>query len=315
MDTPIEANDTVFIDKSMTLDFAGNTYSTTASYAFVADAATLTLTDSTATAEVTEDKIVETSGNSVQARRIGQAVNNGTIVIESGNYQSTDTAFWAGGKTEAGHVVMNGGYINAQEFGLAIGGEGSTLEVNDGIIYTNDNAIMGGNGSAGYGGTTMTINGGTFIGNIQSSGYIACGIYHPQAGTLTVNGGDFYINNGIGILMRGGEGTITGGTITTTGNASGKVGDSKVLPSCYGAAIDLQAKYPAVDSCRMDITGGTISVEEGVEVVTVMAEEGQNTENRLNVSGGIYSAEVDSEYIQEGYACIAAEDKYKVIAA
>lgn len=74
----------------------------------------------------------------------------------------------------------------------------------------------------------MNIISGLLIGNIESSGYIAAGIYHPQDGEVNFGGtAEIYVNNGTGIIMRAGTLNATGGKITTTGTSKGYVGDNK----------------------------------------------------------------------------------------
>lgn len=51
---------------------------------------------------------------------------------------------------------------------------------------------------------------------IQSSGYVACGIYAPWKDNITVNGGTFNITGGAGIVARGGQVTVNGGVFNTT---------------------------------------------------------------------------------------------------
>lgn len=80
------------------------------------------------------------------------------------------------------------------------------------------------------------------IGNIQSSGYIACGVYHPQKGNLNINGGKFIVNNGVGILMRGGTMNMTDGEIIATGTTEGWVGDKKSKVD-GGIIVDVASGY------------------------------------------------------------------------
>lgn len=132
----------------------------------------------------------------------------------------------------------------------------STLVIKSGVFTAYDNAVIITNGSSDKEGRTsyrqynITINGGVFNGYIQSSGYIACGIYHANDGVLTVNGGTFNIVNGCGILCRSGNTTVGENVVfNLTNNANnmvrGKVGDSKIMV-LTGATIvkDLAANYP-----------------------------------------------------------------------
>ena len=119
--------------------------------------------------------------------------------------------------------------MEAQECAVFVRGNGAKLNVAGGVLLGRDNAAVSGNGMPNCGGTEISITGGTLIGKISTNGYIACGIYHPQQGMLTISGGEIRAVGGVGVLMRGGELNMSSGTILATDNghnASGKVGDS-----------------------------------------------------------------------------------------
>ena len=88
---------------------------------------------------------------------------------------------------------------------------------------------------------------------------MACGIYHPQKGTLKVTGGTFNVNNGCGILMRGGSLDMTDSkaSFNFTGNNnnnSGNVGDSRVVVPC-GWQIVKDAYSAYYDAENITING------------------------------------------------------------
>lgn len=86
----------------------------------------------------------------------------------------------------ASQATINGGYLHSREYGIGVYGNGAVLNVEGGVMVADDNAAVAGNGSKtatqNFGGTTINISGGTLIGHIISEGYIAVGVYHPQAG-------------------------------------------------------------------------------------------------------------------------------------
>lgn len=86
-------------------------------------------------------------------------------------------------------------------YGITVFGNRTTetLTVNGNVKTINYPAI-GGNGSAGYGGTTITVSAGA---EVTSEHELA--IYHPQDGTLTVNG---TVSGAGGIEMKGGRLTV-----------------------------------------------------------------------------------------------------------
>ena len=131
------------------------------------------------------------------------------------------------------------------------------------VIESLDNAAVAGNGTntpeRKLGGTSITISGKCWlIGRIQSQGYAACGIYHPQYGTLTIKYSAGIPNivavNGAGIVMRGGTLDYRAGNIIATGDANfvGKVGDSRVVVGTSGIVYDRDCDY--YDAANVKIT-------------------------------------------------------------
>ena len=145
----------------------------------------------------------------------------------------------------------------------------------------------------------MNISGGTMIGGIQSTGYIACGVYHPQKGTLNITGGKFQITNGVGVLIRAGSANITGGEIATTGKVSGWVGDKKIDEGCHGVVYDSASNYPGADAADKITVGGGVKIvtDDGNAPVKMHRPEGSN-ENKIGVTGGSFSGPVEKEYLE-----------------
>lgn len=278
----------IAITKNMTIDLNGHEITMTNAAANVIAAEVTLMDTSYAAPSIFEGKGTPTGG--VLIKTAGEAftvVNNGKLIVESGNI--IDTASNALRAQNGGEIVVNNGYIKAREVAALGVGLGSNITINGGVFETEDNFVVGGNGNASSAGTTITINGGTFYGHIFSEGYIACGIYHPQGGTLIVNGGEFIIENGVGILVRGGEVTINDVNITTTGNVSGKVGDSQVLSNCYDVCVDMRAAYPASDTVQVDIKGGTFIADPDVDSVMLLTNDEEADASRLVISGGTFS--------------------------
>ena len=173
----------------------------------------------------------------------------------------------------------------------AIGGwnetVGATVTINDGVFTGEDNAVVIFNGSRREGAANeITINGGTFNGTIQTAGYVACGIYAPWKDIITVNNGTFNITNGAGIVARGGNVTVNGGTFNTSGNVTGKVGDSRVVVPCAALVFDSEANYPGLeDDSQIVVSGGKFNSE-----VAAIAVVGGDNE-RVAVSGGEFSSD------------------------
>lgn len=206
---------------------------------------------------------IDGTGRSVIVNPGGELNIDGTTIISE-----NDCAVSVSGGT----VVMNSGSVTAQEVGI-IATKESEITINGGSLKGLDNFAVGGNGSNGQGGTVININGGHIEGNIQSAGYVACAIYHPNEGTLNITDGEIVSNGGCGVLMRGGQLNMSGGSIVATGvpGSLGKVGDSKVTVGPYGIVYDQKAHYPAVNSLGINFTGGSVSGTDGQLSVLVDA--------------------------------------------
>ena len=252
--------------KTVTLDLNGNTVTAPSGrYDAVINQGTLTVTDSQKTGEIISN-------------------GNGGIGISAGS----DTTI------EYAKVTGREG---------AIGGDKSTvgakLTINDGVFTGVDNAVVIFNGSKRDGDANkITINGGIFNGKIQSPGYIACGIYAPWKDDITVNNGTFNIENGAGIVARGGMVTVKGGEFNTTGNITGMVGDYKGTVPCSALVFDSTAGYPGMnDDSQIVVEDGKFKSD--VAAVTVIKQT-SGAGNRVKVTGGTFSSDV-SAYVAEGY--------------
>ena len=206
---------------------------------------------------------VSTSGNIAN-------VYAGQLIIEDGTYDSNAGNYGAAAISSNAKIIFNGGKLTTQEAGL-MAFDGGEIVMNDGEIAPRDNFAIGTNGSAGRGGNTITINGGKLVGNIQSAGYEAIGVYLPNDDIFIMNDGEIIANGGAGIVQRGGSCTIKGGTITATGTpgATGWVGDNKTKMSQSAVIYHETANYPAKDSMYLKITGGTFTGEaHSIEILS-----------------------------------------------
>lgn len=244
-------------DKDITLDLNGNTITHTGETVY--NLGKLTIRDSS------NDK----SGKIISTGYVGVGVgHNSTTTIEYANIESVEGAVITGYAT------------------------GATITINDGKFSASDNAVIAGNGNNTDNNATVRVNpnkinilGGTFTGNIQTSGYIACGIYAPWKDIITVSGGNFIVNNGIGIVARAGQVTVTGGSFICNGTAKGKVGDKK---------FDMNAAQPVYFDASNPAYPAYNSKTDYIKLL-----------------GGTFSSDVTS-YVAENYTCIQNNDKYTV---
>lgn len=247
-------------NKDITLDLNGKTITHTGTTVY--NSGKLTICDSS------NDK----SGKIISTGNVGVGVgHNSTTTIEYANIEAVEGAVITGYAT------------------------GATITIKDGNFSASDNAVIAGNGNntdSNATGNPVRVNpnkinilGGTFTGNIQTSGYIACGIYAPWKDIITVSGGNFTVNNGIGIVARAGQVTVTGGSFTCNGTAKGKVGDKK-----FNMAAAQPVYFDASDPAYPAFNSET---------------------DYIKLIGGTFSSDVTS-YVAENYTCIQNNDKYTV---
>lgn len=142
---------------------------------------------------------------------------------------------------------------------------GSRISINGGTFSASDNAVIAGNGTKREGHNTISLNSyngkaPAINGRIESNGYVACGIYAPWNDVITINAAEFNIENGVGILSRGGQITINDATIVTTGGDNiGMVGDSRVVVPCRTMFIDTECEYPELKNASIIVKGGKYS--------------------------------------------------------
>lgn len=296
--------------KTITLDLSGHTLTAPGDKkAIVVDGGTLSMVDSTAKGApaVSDDykKVTYESGKVVAKNISVGVINGGSFTLSSGTIVSSgDCGVYVGAKGGGkGTFTMNGGYIEAQEFGVGAINEGTRVEIAGGVVVAKDNAALAGNGSAEQGGTVMTVSGGTLVSHIKSSGYIACGVYHPQNGVLNIVGGTIYADGGVGILARAGSANITGGTIIATGSASGWVGDRKFDVPSSGIVVDRAAEYPgALSDDVVNISGdAVIKADEGQSALQVVVKADTSKDGLVVVTGGSFSTPVEDEFLGDGF--------------
>lgn len=274
-------------DKNIVLDLNGKTMTHTGTTLY--NSGTLVVKDSSA------DK----SGKIVSTGNVGIGVNhNSTTTIEYANIQAQEGAVITGYAT------------------------GATITIEDGVFTALDNAVVAGNGNKTDKNTEgtpervnankITINGGTFNGMIKTSGYVACGIYAPWKDNIVVNGGTFNITGGAGIVARGGIVVVNNGEFNTIGNATGKVGDSRVVVPCSALVFDSAAKYPSLtNDSKIQINDGKFKSD--VDTIKVVKDDA-DTNSRVVVGSGYFTTD-PSAYCVTGKTGVASDKdgyKYKV---
>lgn len=266
---------------------------------------------------------LDLNGNKIQApteptdKKYDAIDNAGTLTVKdskkTGEIVSTRNSgigVYANSKTTIDYANITGQEGAVGGFKTTVG---ATVTINDGVFKGIDNAVVIFNGTDRTGASNeITINGGTFNGQIKSEGYVACGIYAPWNDNITVNGGIFNITGGAGIVARAGNVTVNGGEFNTTGNVTGKVGDSRVVVPCAALVFDSAAKYPALtNDSKIQIKDGKFKSD--VDTIKVLKDD-TDTNSRVVVGSGYFTTD-PSAYCVTGKTGVTSDKdgyKYKV---
>ena len=254
--------------KKLHLDLGGNSLSSSG----------LALYVNGGEAVISNGNVASSSNDAITVR------NGGTLILDGANVTSTSRNAIS---AREGAIIVNSGSVTSQEAGL-LGFKDSVITINGGTITGIDNGPVMGNGSAAGSandGTNMNVvmNGGTLIAHIQSAGYTACGVYVPNSGSFTMNGGEI-ISDGCGICQRGGTVNLNGGRIVANGAAGavGKVGDSRVVVGSYAVVYDANSKYPAMDTLELNIADGMVlnGTDGDIQILLADGVEANINDNR-----------------------------------
>ena len=271
-------------------------------------AGSLSLTD-----KLAEDFVLDLSGFTLSGKSTAstQVLNiSAPMTIQNGTikYMSSDTGCGAmitsADVVIAGDVTIDGG----KGYGIWTDGYGHTLTVNGTVKSDGDYAITS-NGSENGGliaECNIVVNGGA---KIEAKNGIA--IYHPEKGTVTVNGGD--ISGHTGIEMCAGKLVVKGGSITSSGANMDATGSQNAILD-GGAISIIDRNYPG-GTPTMEITGGTIrATGEGALAVKAydyksdMVKEWTNAAESVKVSGGTFSNDPNTYVVQNTPVATAGSD-------
>ena len=255
-----------------------------------------------------------------------------TVTLDLAGYTITRTANDTLGAIRVlGELIVNDssanktGGISGGDYAIVVGwkgyeGDGAKLTINGGT-FTGGYAITG-NGTVPTGnnktnwGTEITINGGIITGT-------DVGIYHPQVGTLTINGGT--ISGATGVEVRGGTLEITGGDISATSNTYSSVANGNGATST-GVAVAV-AQHTTKQDIDVTISGGELSgvmafAEENPEAnadpaVTIDITGGEfdgdvavTDDQSTEISGGTFSVAPDEDYMADGLVPVLVNGVY-----
>lgn len=231
----------------------------------------------------------------------------GVFNLESGTLTNSSTADGTSnvvvrveGGTAATPVAstanIKGGKIKSKGTPVFVRDPGATVNVSGGDLVGSGLACIAGNGTKGMGGTTINISGGTLTANPYDDTSAACGIYHPNEGTLNITGGTINVADGVGVLMRGGKMTMTGGEINAKGDVSrtGTVGDARQIIGVSGVVFDRDANYPYAASTSIKIDGEAKVSGAKAAVELINDNNVADAKSAFKLKGGTYSSNVSA---------------------
>ena len=283
------------ITKNVTLDLNGKNL--TFSYITVSKGGNLTIKDSG-----NGGTYSGTGANySVHVKRGGIFnLESGTLTNSSTNPKTQNVVVRVEGGTAATPVAstanIKGGKIETKGTPVFVRDPGATVNVSGGELTGSGLACIAGNGTEGMGGTTINVSGGTLTAKPYDDTSAACGIYHPNEGTLNITGGTINVADGVGVLMRGGEMTMTGGEINATGDATrtGSVGDTNQKIGVSGVIFDRDANYPAVATTSIKIDGEAKVSGAKAAVELINDNNVADAKSAFKLKGGTYSSDISA---------------------
>lgn len=229
-----------------------------------------------------------------------ESTSNTIMVISKQITIKNGTVKYASSTKGCGAILMGGNAVVTIASDVVIdGGEGygvftqgtSQLTVNGTVKSNGSYAITGnGNDDTGYiDDCNITVNEGA---TIQAPNGI--GIYHPEKGTVTINGGT--ISGHTGVQLCAGKLVVNGGAITSSGDNLDAAGSQNAIPD--GAAISvIDRNYPG-GTPSLEINGGTVRAT-GANALAVKAydykdnkvAEWVNAKDHVEISGGTFSTD------------------------
>ena len=218
--------------------------------------------------------------------------------VLAANESSTVAVSIQGGSLSIGeNVKVTGNTILLEK---APGGELTVAGTID-TTGTKNTPIMG-NGKGDSDGTVITIEPGAKIIADAEEGF--AGIYHPQEGTLIINGGE--ISGDSGIYMKAGMLQMNGGRVTGSGPKENYIHNPNGYV-CTGDAIVLDAcNYPG-GTPAAEIKGGEISSANNQPVSCYLNPGATDITNKQFISGGKFSGDV-SQYIAAQHSGLVTQD-------
>ena len=220
----------------------------------------------------------------------------GLVQVAENNTQEGAALTIAGGTIEAYFPDTLNDDNQHPAYGVAIKGKDTVFNMTGGKVKAGLMAIMG-HGSKASGGT-YTISGGT----IESVDDFA--MYLPTKGgcSVTISGGTF-VGQGA-VSARAGTVTVTGGTFTASGD--GVAPGTK--PGTTGLGFMALAVTPNYAAVEVTVSGGAFTSATGVAAVGLVESTYAGS---ISLTGGSYSTDV-TDFCAKGYAATEADGVWTV---
>ena len=227
-----------------------------------------------------------TDGNSARAI----SINNSTANIENVNINTEKRSVnvIATEPKKTAEAIFSNTKITSTKKDAAVfiqaRGDNATAKVTiNNTSIRGDYYALSGNGTNTGGKTEITINSGNLRGNSH-------GIYHPQVGVMTINGGTIY-GGETGIEVRSGEVNIYGGNITGNGNPF-KNDPNGNGTTTSGAALAI-SQHTTNNNINVNISGGTFTGYYALFENDIQDNDSENIQ--ISVTGGEFNGKIYSE--------------------
>lgn len=246
---------------------------------------------------VNQNVTIDLNGNTIYSKGAGfdVAVNtaNAELTLKNGTMKVVAYAAWVqnGGKV----TIESDMTVESTKYAAIVVVDNVSSVVVNGTVKSEENFAISGNGGKNHSGTSITINNGAVVESAD-----APAIYHPQSGTLTVNGG-FITGTESAIAIKSGTLNISGGTIKATGlDTTPTEGYSNGI-NASGAAIQIESNvgyygnpdntynspHNDSDEVQINITGGNIESQNGVAIYEYLdSKTSKSSVKGINISSG-----------------------------
>ena len=232
-------------------------------------------------------------------RRAIWVIDGNHLTVRNGTIEFTSED---GFQLNTGHLTLEDDVtIKANNHTAVVLFNGSTLTT-EAVINSGSDFAIAGNGTDGYGNTTVNVNGGTITSDVIA-------IYQPQSGALNISDG--IITGSTAVYAKSGTTTISGGTMngngtaaayTYNGDGAAATGDALVIDNCgYPGGMPV-----------VSITGGTFNSTHAKAVGSYA--NGDLSPITGFITGGTFSSD-PTAHVASGYAANANVGTWEVIAA